>query len=279
MKTKGRPCNITELRRRHSGNLKRLWLRAFVVVWGMAGVLPARADYSPPSAGLVAWWRANGDATDSSGTGHNGVLGGGMGFTTGVYGQAFSSSAGKRVFVPDSTAFYLTSLTIGAWANPSDFGYNILTRGDNRSGLDPYNLGMDQANGKCSFGIYDSTGALALLETPAAMAFSQWHQYTATLDGAPHDMRIYVDGILAAERTTTLTPIQALDLSQVPGIGIGNTPNIYDFPWNGGLDEVVLYNRALSPGEVASLVPEPTGLFILFAGGVLSVWARRSRSN
>jgi hypothetical protein len=245
-------------------------------------VPPAWADYSPPTSGLVGWWRANGDATDSSGNGHNGALQGGMGFTTGVYGQAFNSSAGKRVFVPDSPAFQLTSMTIAGFAYPTLRGYSFFFRGDNRSDLDPYTFGMDNSNSNCVFVLTDATGAHSQLETSTPMRFNEWHHYAATLDGTTHDMRIYVDGVLTAQTTATVTPYLVLDSSQVPGVGIGNVQNFYDFPWNGGIDETVLYNRALSPAEVASLavVPEPSSvmLAILGASGALLLRAcRRGR--
>ncbi|PWU17386.1 MAG: hypothetical protein C5B50_11410, partial [Verrucomicrobia bacterium] len=90
-----------------------------------SGTRAGAGDYSPPSAGLVGWWRGNGDATDSSGNGHDGTIEGGMGFVAGVYGQGFESGSNKRVYVPDSAAFQLSSLTIGAWANPNAPGYNF----------------------------------------------------------------------------------------------------------------------------------------------------------
>lgn len=39
--------------------------------------------------GLVAWWTANGHAQDAAGS-HSGALSGGVGFASGVQGQAFS---------------------------------------------------------------------------------------------------------------------------------------------------------------------------------------------
>ena len=280
MKINQGPCKTSLLDQPHLSSLKRISLAFVAIVCGsVVSVLPVKADYSPPLPGLVAWWRGNGDATDSSGNGHDGTLRGGMGFTAGVYGQAFAAGSNKRAFVPDSPAFQLSSLTIGAWANPSQVAYNFFFRGDDRTGLDPYAFGMDPNNGRCLFEIQDGSGGFTPLETPTAMPLNQWVHYTATLDGSTHEMRIYVNGVLAAQTTATVTPLLALDPSAVPGIGIGNAQDFYDFPFVGGIDEVVLYNRALSPGEVASLVPEPSGLSILVAGGVLLLSARRSRMD
>ncbi len=190
----------------------------------------------------MAWWRAEDNANDSADS-HNGTLEGGMGFTAGVFCQAFDAGSNKRVYVPDSAAFQLTgSLTIGAWINATAQGYCILMRGDNRTGLDPYLLGSDFSS-HLVFQITASGSSFKTLSAP--LAFNQWEQVTATLDDATGDMRIYVNGTVVAEDFTTVRPFGPLDNSQVPGIGIGNVQDRFDFPFVGGLDEVVLYNSAL----------------------------------
>src|SRR5438105_3251078 len=88
----------------------------FLLVSELIGVsLSVSAQYAPPASGLVAWWRGEGNANDSADS-HHGTLVGGMGFTTGMYGQAFQGGPNNRkVMVPDSPAFELTSsLSIGA---------------------------------------------------------------------------------------------------------------------------------------------------------------------
>lgn len=243
-------------------------------VLGLIAATPAWAQYSPPSSGLVAWWRGNGDATDSSGNGYNGTMLGGMGFTSGVFGQAFAGNSNQRMFVNDNPAFQLTSsLSIGAWVNISA-GYAVLQRGDSRGGNDPYQLSGDNA-GHMVFQIQhdpDTSGKLL----SASIPLHQWVQVTATLDGATGDMRLYLNGNLAAEDSTTIRPFAALNSTLSPGIAIGNTASDGDFPLVGGIDEVLLYNRALSPAEVMSLVPEPgSGALYTFGAGLLWVIRRR----
>src|SRR5438477_9759039 len=82
--------------------------------------LPVRAQYDPPQAGLVAWWRGESNALDSVG-GHDGTVQNGVTFEAGKFGQAFSfgpdnNPPNTHVVVPDSEAFKLTnSLSISAW--------------------------------------------------------------------------------------------------------------------------------------------------------------------
>ena len=247
-----------------------------------------QARYSPPSAGLVAWWRGDGNADDSAGA-HHGILRGGMSFRDGLYGQAFAAGSGgpssrgglrglldsfmrrlgyvrttflvpgpyRRVFIPDSPDFQLTSLSMGAWINAAGPSHVVFFRGDNRTGLDPYHMGMELSTGKFAFGVQDANGGATSLLSPSPIPLHQWVQYTGTLDAASGDMRLYMNGSLVAQTNTSVRPFLALDPSQVPGLGIGNVQDFYDFPFNGGIDEVVLYNRALSPAEVLTLARRP----------------------
>jgi hypothetical protein len=51
-----------------------------------------------------------------------------------------------------------------------------------------------------------------------------------------------------------------MPLVSQPALGIGNTPYGGGFPFIGLIDEVVLYSRALTPAEIASLSVPPTSL-------------------
>jgi hypothetical protein len=236
------------------------------------GISVSAQIYSPPTAGLVGWWRGENNGNDSSGNGHNGTLGSTVNFGPGISGQAFSFQGGLgsgRVYVPDSPDFQLTSsLSIAAWINlsqPQATGA-ILMRGDNNAGLDPYIFGLSSA-GTLDF-VVESTGPYTELISPNALPLNQWVQVTATLDGSTGDMRIYVNGILDSETYTTVRPFADLDPYQDPSIGIGNASGtLYNFPLVGLEDEVLLYSRALTPDEVAALaVPEPASLALLGVG-------------
>ena len=102
-----------------------------------------------PPAGLVGWWRGEGNGNDSAGT-NNAYALPNVSFTNGIVGQAFAfdpenlpygTYSGVRI--ADQPAYALTnSLTIEGWIRPRGDGYVIFYRGDNRPGLDPYAMGM-----------------------------------------------------------------------------------------------------------------------------------------
>src|SRR6266478_8394092 len=94
----------------------RLLTSGFAFALPILFAMHAAAQFSPPTAALVGWWRAEGNGNDSSGNGHNGTLNGG-GYDMGRFGQAFSFAGnGNTLFIPDSPDFNLTnSFSIGAW--------------------------------------------------------------------------------------------------------------------------------------------------------------------
>ena len=176
-----------------------------------------------------------------------------MGFTNGLFGQAFQGGSNKRVFIPDDPAFGLTNFTIGAWVNIYADSYIIFCR---MSGSQvAYAMG-DNFHGSVGMNI-----GLAGDSLYAPITYNQWHQVTDIFDASLGTMSVYIDGTLAAQKSTTVTPLQILSPGSGTGLGIGNN-TLYDFPLLGAIEEVVLYSRALSAAEVASLasrvcIPHP----------------------
>jgi hypothetical protein len=236
--------------------------------------------YTPPSDGLVAWWRGEGNGDDSA-NGHNGIVGSGVNFVPGISGQAFdftldgASSGTSRVHVPDDDAFKLTgSLSIAAWISGNTHSWAILQRGDYRPGLDPYTFSFSPS-GYLAFGIA-SANDHTLLELPTLLPDNQWMHVAATLDDLTGSMRIYVNGALAAETFTSVRPLAELDPLHTPSVGVGNSAAFHNFPFIGQIDEVLLYGRALSPSEIEALaIPEPSVLTLSALAGLAVARRRR----
>jgi subtilisin family serine protease/subtilisin-like proprotein convertase family protein len=223
--------------------------------------------------GLVSWWTADGTADDAAGT-NDGTLVSGATYAAGHVGengQAFRfDGVDDRVIVADSESLKLTrSMTIEGWvrvdAFPASGHGEILFRGDDRGGLDPYSIAVEP-NGKFSFLVSDLSGG-KLIQSPVPTG--EFVHVAATLDDATGAMRIYVNGGMAVEQTTTKRPFRDLDPASNPGIGIGNHggyPNTpHNFPFHGLIDELKVYNYALSSADVLDhfntekgSVPEPS---------------------
>lgn len=207
-----------------------------------------------PPQGLVSWWTADGTAADLMQR-NDAELVDGTTFAAGMVGQAFNfDGVNDRVQLPDSESLKLTeSLSIEGWIKADSLPVQqgeILFRGDDRGGLDPYSLSL-QSNGSLRFEVASLNGAASVW---APLPLGEFTHVAGTLDDASGEMRLYLDGVLISQITTTQRPFGDLDPASNPGIGIGNHGGAPDTPHNfafdGLIDELSVYNRALTTEEV-----------------------------
>jgi hypothetical protein len=74
----------------------------------------------------------------------------------------------------------------------------------------------------------------------------QWHHIVGTYDGA--EKRIYVDGVLEDSAPCT----GAIDTTNSP-VEIGRNSHHNSYYWQGAIDDVRIYGRAIAPSEVQAL--------------------------
>jgi serine/threonine protein kinase len=201
----------------------------------------------------VALWLPTGiGSTADDPNGHNGTMEN-VTFTDGVIGSAFAfhpesnpPGAYSGIKIPDDPAFAVTdAFSIEGWIRPTGLGYIIFWRGDQRPGLDPYTVSMDDT--RLKFVICDEANNSAQVE--AQISYNQWWHFAAVFDNGT--MTLYTNGVCAAETDTPIRPFANLVPADHPGIGIGNlNDGGNNFPFRGDIDDLAFYNRALSPLEV-----------------------------
>ena len=199
---------------------------------------------SPTPAGLVAGYGFNEGTgttvTDSSGSSNTGTIQGGTTWSAaGRFGGAltFNGSSG-RVSVPDTASLDLTSaVTLEAWVNPAANQTNWRTVVQKQ--VDSYLLHASNSSGalRPAAGVMVGT-AVPTVVASSAIPVNTWSHLAMTYDGA--QLRLYVNGALISSRDQT-GPI-ATSTSPL-WIG-GNSP--YGEYFNGRIDEVRVYNRALT---------------------------------
>lgn len=199
-----------------------------------------------PPLGLVSWWPADGDTLDAVGPNHARAQGG-LGFTTGALGQAFNldgASAYVQVPAPAGLPLGNQPRTVALWLKtPRDLTSST------ESALFQY--GSD-ANGQM-FGLitsFNAAGRLyffgysADLAGTTPLAADTWYHAAVTYDGST--LNLYVNGRPDGSGNRTLnTTLNA------NGLTIGNRPG--GAKWQGQLDEVMVFGRALSAEEIAAL--------------------------
>ena len=231
---------------------KMTYLVSFVLGLGLA--LTSVADADDPS--LVGWWKLDETsgltAADSSLFGNDGILTSGE-WTNGVVGGAleFDGTDGY-ISVPSSSSLQLTSaLTIAGWikANSWDSGNDVDPIARKGEG-NPNNYQLAVVDGRATFyldgGEADDDGFVG--NTP--LNTDQWYHIAATWDGVA--VRIYVDGVVDNDPSDSRGDAIGTDTRPFY-LGGRSGADLFD----GTLDDIRLYNRALSEAEIKSLAARP----------------------
>jgi hypothetical protein len=201
--------------------------------------------------GLVALWPGEGNANDVVGTSNGALVNGD--FAAGEAGHAFSlDGVQSYVSIPDSPSLdsLTISITIELWMKAGQTDANADWKGLVTKGNSSWRL-MATTFAKTVY--WNVDGA-----SPAGMAGTRnvndglWHHVAATYDGA--QMCLYVDGTLDISQPATGLMTQnneplcigANSKAYVPSCGC----NKLGYFFNGLVDEVSLYNRALTASEI-----------------------------
>jgi hypothetical protein len=224
---------------------------------------------------LIAYWpfsEGSGTTTaDASGNGHAGTLSGaGTGAAptwdtaNGRFGTALEFNTpstsigggadGSLITVPFNAAFRLNgAFTVSLWWRPdSDFASGF--PGAIRIGTQGTTTGSD-----IGWGLFHNSAEAAFLKrgnvqhgftSPAvALTVGGWHHLLIAYDGAGNNLAVQ-DGVARTFSQTWLTATTSANLQ------IGRMDNFA----NAGLDDIALFDHALSPGEARSLFTTPVNL-------------------
>jgi hypothetical protein len=216
---------------------------------------------SSVSAGLVAHWEfddgAGMTAVDSSGNGHDGTLLGDPQWVAGMIGSgalSFDGSDGLVDVGHDEALDMTEELTITAWVNVGNLStyYFILckqpsgTAADNYPGN--YEFRTEANTGALQFGHQEAEGQQYTFYTSeTSIIAGQWYHVAVSFTKGGL-VEFYIDGIPAGS-SEQLTNFGILNDEPVR---IGGRKDGYSF-FNGILDDVRLYDRALSAVQIQKL--------------------------
>jgi hypothetical protein len=219
----------------------------------------AQNNCAPLNSGLVGWWKGESDVLDSGGTNHGAFIGGAT-FAAGEAGQAFSfNGSGSHVEIPDSPALRFTNeLTLELWYKdaglPMGIYAGLVAKRNEPNGC---NFGINMVAGSPGFfqvylqdPTYGITPPTVDCPVPAPGIF---HHLAATYRQASAEqveVKVYIDGGLA--NTGLLSARLARTLNSTP-VTIGSSTSGGGETFTGIIDEVSLYNRALSATEIAGI--------------------------
>ena len=216
------------------------------------------------SNGLVGYWKLDestadtcaggtNDSCDSSGNLNDGAWTNGATFTTVArFGNAVTlDGTNDYINVADKDSLSPTDITLSTWikmtALPSVAGEDemIMRKSHGSSPFNAYHWYVRQSDNKLRFEWYQSDGSSNNITGSTALTAGTWYHVVFSKTGTTG--RIFINGVVDVE-VNTMTD-STYNSSGPLRIGSnGSTANFY-----GQIDESRIYNRGLSPSEVAAL--------------------------
>ncbi len=177
--------------------------------------------------------------------------------------QFDGASRSDFIRVPDSASLDLpNAVTIAAWVYQIE-SRNAYILSKNPGDNPPGNYGVHIVNTPHPQTQWNNVRFAAqsapqydFVDSTTKLPIGSWKHVTVTVDRTAGEARFYINGALDSVRPWTAPlPINSEPLT----IGFGQAGTSYSQPFHGYLDEVRLYNYALSASEVSSIVgSEPT---------------------
>jgi len=246
--------------------LKSGLLRLAPLVFLFAGVLiPVFAAPVVSVSGLIGFWRLDEtatDAVDDSGNGNDGVWTGTVaGVNTvpaaGPPGVAlpnancasFNGTTGYIEVGAPAVLNVTTAITVAAWLNiaSTTAEKKAVARWSDTPAAYSWLLSVAQpANNEPIFAV--QTGIMNIKQSGVTLTPGTWYHVVATYDGAA--MNMYVNGAVAGMPAAATGAIVVSTAPVRIGAGGGTAA---EQPFDGRIDDVRIYDRALSGAEVTTL--------------------------
>ncbi len=227
--------------------------QVFALLVASLALVPASADAQSGPVAAYGFEDAAGTVVgDSSIYGSTGTIEGGATRAAGRFGSAVTfDGVNDRVRVGDAGSINLASgMTLEAWVNPSATnGWRTVLMKERVMDLSYGLYGSGEARPAIFTATDGETGSAKAVD---ALPLNTWTHLAATYDGTT--LRMYVDGALIDATNLSSGPL-------IPGNGPlsigGNT--IYGEWFKGLIDEVRVYDRALSASQIQADMAAPVG--------------------
>jgi len=202
----------------------------------------------PGTNGLIAYYAMENSVSDSSGNGLNGTIYGNPNFVAEHDGMTLDLDGnGDYVDCGYDPLFNVTTneITVSAWVTIRSIANQwaaIAAKGEYA-----WRLGNTSWDPRFHFGITIwNAPDTASLDGVTAVGYDEWHHAAGVFDGS--NIMVYLDGALDGSEPTT----EPIGVNTEPML-IGNNPYDLNRWWDGLIDEVKVYDFALSEGELRYL--------------------------
>lgn len=199
---------------------------------------------------LAVWLPLNGDLTNQGLSNVTVTNNGATVDNNGKIGKCYSFGSSKRITISQPTNLSPTQASLSCWVNLSSWAssYDSLINLSTGTGWNDTRLAFVRNNtaNRICFCIANGSTYNTVVMT-SDLPLNTWTHLTGTFDG--NTIKIYVNGILNNSRTTTFNSIVYSNAV----LNIGSWSNGNNYPINGKLNDVRLYDHCLSAKEVKEL--------------------------
>ena len=235
---------------------------------------PTPTQPTIPNNGLIAWYPFDGSANDLSGNGLNGnvigaVLTSDRNNTANKaynfdYASASFGNQNDEIYVPYSSFMNVNNITVSLWLNPRSYYWSGNAGDPSSTIINRFQYTYSTPSGG-AWGITfnqtsvtghiigsNGTGGSSAVSNNA-LALNQWHHIVMTYNGS--QIKLYLNGVLSSTQNYS----GAMNISGNSGISIGesNQANGYWYHTDGKIDNIGIWNRALTEAEIQQLYNYP----------------------
>mgnify|MGYP000859694949 FL=1 len=227
-------------------------LMVLVMCLSLFNGLLFRSEAIAAEDGLVVHLKFDGDLEDSSGNGNNASCEyGKITYEDGIHGKSAVFDGKSYIEIPDNDSLDLKKLTISLWVykitpmqNFDRVPYVYKEKDEDHWSV-PYRL-YELSNNSPILYLHEDDSELNQFRLESeSIDLRKWHLLTATFDGS--EARIYENGVLLKKK----------DVSGYPWATLGNLyiglDEFGEDIFKGNMDDLRIYNRALSAKEVLAL--------------------------
>ncbi|MCX6183732.1 MAG: T9SS type A sorting domain-containing protein [Flavobacterium sp.] len=225
-----------------------------LLVLSLIQPLLAQVPSYVPTNGLVGYWPFNGNANDESGNGNNGTVNGAV-LTSDRFENANNAYFfdGQNDYISCNPLLGLQEVTISVWLNKNGQGGHLVSQNNWNSAqnvsfgsayeknTNVFSVGVNSGN--CNF-----QGSQSFTSVPYNLD-SNWHHRVTTINNLGL-IRDFIDNQLI--NSTTVSNFQWCNsTSAILKFGAWWNSDIQS--WDGKIDDIGIWNRALTPQEIANL--------------------------
>jgi hypothetical protein len=240
---------------------KKKLLMTTIAILGLVLISKSQVPNYVPTNGLVGWWPFNGNANDSSVNANNGTVTGAT-LTADRFGNpnnaySFNGTSANYIDIPHNGSFNVSNVTISAWYNALDYGVNttswkrlIVSKREWGGWGNSFEMNLtgpfSGTNNKME-ACWTINGVNSILTfEDASLLTNTWSHFVYTHDN--DSAKIYLNGNLVQSMAIS----GGLTFNTLP-VRFAGRPVDGWHPFNGNLDDVGIWNRALTACEIQDL--------------------------